>query len=81
MIIESINFERNAETNSFTRVTIGLKELRFASVDVGTGQLFGRIAAQKAKAVNKGKTTGSSLAASGKDKVWNAFKSLLRGFE
>ena len=77
MAIENINFERNAETNSYTRVTITLKEMRFASIEVGTGQLFGRIDAQKSDKVNKGKTTGKSLAATGVDGVWSSFKSLL----
>ncbi len=64
MAIESVNFNQDAASEDKSRVTVTVKQMRFVATETNAGTLFGRIDAQKAAEVNKGKQSGKSIGAS-----------------
>lgn len=60
MIIETWSADQATETTTESSFTITFKQLRIVSSEVNTGQLKGRIKAQKSEPVNLGKQPGSS---------------------
>lgn len=61
MAIESVNFEQDESTKDWSTVSVTLKQLQFAQTKTTTGKLKGRIVAQKAPQVDKGKTNASFI--------------------
>lgn len=74
MAIESINFNQDATSRDFSRVTITMKQLRFVSTEINAGVLKGRIKQQKAGEVDQGKRNDKSLSANIFDGVVDRFK-------
>lgn len=60
MIIETWSADQNAETVNESSFTVTFKQLKIVASEVNTGQLRGRIKAQKSEPVNLGKQQGSS---------------------
>ncbi|NCX94762.1 MAG: hypothetical protein EBX40_08810, partial [Gammaproteobacteria bacterium] len=60
MIIDSWQADQSAETTTETTFTVRFKQLRIVQTTTNTGQLIGRIKAQKAPVINQGKQAGKS---------------------
>ena len=60
MIIETWSADQASETTTETSFTVTFKQLRIIASETNTGQLKGRIKAQKSDPVNLGKQPGSS---------------------
>lgn len=69
MAIESLSFSQDEETKDKSVITAVFKEIRTVELTVSTGQLQGRILAQKSTVTNKGPVKGEdkSIAASALD--------------
>lgn len=75
MVIESVSIEQDESTNTWSTVTVTMKQVRLAQTKTVTGKLKGRIEAQKQPEVKKGAASGKSIA----KQLWESAKGFFGG--